>query len=296
MPLHAEQLDAFWTVVQTGNYHRAADALFITQSAVTQRIQALEAQLGHKLLIRSGRTVTLTEAGQRLVRYCREQRQAETGLIKLLDGNGRGLVGRLAVAAGSSEGRTWLLPVLAEMGLEHPDLDIFIIVDDALDAGALLENCQADAILGETPLRRRGIRSLHIGTVPYGLAASPALVGHWPKSPQRKHLDRARIIDFEPLDRVTLDLLALCLPDEDFSTVRRHFVNDMQALIEWVIAGGGYSALPLPLIAAHLKSGKLRRLFPNKRSERQLYWSVPDGHLAPAVKLLMKRMQGYFSP
>lgn len=286
MPLNADQLDAFWMIAQTGSFHRAAEALFISQSAVSQRLQALEVTLGEKLLVRAGRTITLTDAGQHLIRYCREQRQAETVLINSLVGKSTSLVGRLAVAAGSSEGTTWLLPVLAEIGCKNPDLDLSITIDDAMDPVALLESGKVDVVLGETPLGRRGIRSIRIAVVPYVLAVSPLLAEAWPDCPDRALLSRVRAIDFSPLDRGTLDFLALCLPGEDFSDLRRYFVNNMQGLIAWVVAGGGYSALPLPLIMPYLAQNKLRLLYPEVQRERNLYWSIMDGVSSPALHLL----------
>lgn len=296
MPLNTEQLEAFWYVVQTGSYHRAAEALFITQSAVTQRIKALEGSLGHKLFIRSGRGVTLTEAGQLLSRYCREQREAELMFIHRLNGEPGSFVGRLAVAAGSSEGCTWLLPVLARLGRQHPELNLALTIDDAMDPIALLEGNKVDVVLGETPLRRRGLRSIRVGMVPYSLAVSPLLGAAWPERPDAEQLKQVRAVDFSPSDQLTLDLLASCLPREDFSDLRRYFVNSMHGLIEWVLAGGGYSALPLPLIRQPLKEGKLRLLFPEVRYERPLYLSLAEGSATPVHQLLQARLMEMLAP
>lgn len=291
MPLNADQLHAFWTVVQTGSYHRAAEALFITQSAVTQRIQALENALGQKLFVRAGRGFTLTEAGAVLSRYCREQRQAEDRLRMELQGGLRGLAGRLAVASGSVEGCQWLLPEVAKLGREHPDLDLMLRVDEGIDPVALLESGTVDAVLSEIPLRRRGIRSTRIGTMSYQLAASAELSGDWPDEPTGAQIKAARVIDFSPRDRVTLDHLESCLPGVDVSDLRRHFVNDTMALLDWVLAGGGTSALPVPLIRPHLEAGRLRLLFPRVKTERPLYWASPEGSRSAAAQLAMERLK-----
>ena len=291
MPLNADQLHAFWTVVQTGSYHRAAEALCITQSAVTQRIQALEGALGQKLFIRSGRGVSLTAAGRILSRYCREQGQAEERLRMELQGSSEGLAGRLAVASGSVEGCQWLLPEVAKLGREHPDLDITLLVDEGIEPVALLESGKVDAVLSEIPLRRRGIRSARIGAMTYQLAVSAELSADWPDEPTSAQLKAARAIDFSPRDRVTLDLLANCLPGEDVSDLRRHFVNDTMALFDWVLAGGGYSALPVPLMRPQLEAGRLRILFPDIQSQKPLYWASPEGIRSEAAQLAMERLQ-----
>jgi len=295
MPLNAEQLDAFWMVVQSGSFHGAAEALFITQPAVTQRIRALEATLGQTLFVRSGRGVVLTEAGKLLSRYCREQRHAETEFLSLLRGGDAGFTGRLAIAAGSFEGRTWLLPAIARIGREHPNLDITLRYDDAGHHAEWLESGQVEAVLGETPLQRRGLRSVQIGTVSYGLIVGAALADRWPEIPSVDHLATTRMIDFSPEDRLTLDMLASCLPGEDFSALRRQFVNDMPSVLDWVSAGGGYSALPLSLVSRHSSEGSLRQLYPEVVLGRSLYWSVPVGGTSPALELVRTTLHALLS-
>jgi len=291
MPLNADQLDAFWAVVQAGGFHRAAEVLNITQSAVTQRIQALEADLGHRVFVRAGRGVTLTEVGQILVRHCQERRNAEAELFRLLTGDGTGLVGRLAVGSGTAEGRMWVHPLLVRMGRENPDLDVHLTLGDSIDPVTLLETCQCDAIVSEIPVSRRGIRSERIRTVHYALVATPDLSRDWSDRPSGQELKAVRAIDFAPTDRITLDHLSLCLPGEDFSGLRRHYVNNTFAIVEWVLAGGGYSVLPLPLLERYAREGELRRLYPAVVSQRALYLSTPDVVPSPAVKRLAELLR-----
>src|ERR1700687_2471113 len=58
------QVQAFIEVARTGNVSRAAEALYVTQPALTARIQALEKELGEALFVRTGRGVRLTDAGR----------------------------------------------------------------------------------------------------------------------------------------------------------------------------------------------------------------------------------------
>jgi ArgP family transcriptional regulator len=278
MPLNADQLEAFWMVVEAGGYHAAADRLFITQSAVTQRVQALEARLGQRLFVRAGRGVALTPAGELLARHCRTQFEAEAGLLARLGGEEGALAGRLAVGAGTSEGRLWLLPAVAELARRHPALDLTVVLDDQLDGAGLLESSRVDAVLGETPLRRRGLRSTALGQVGYRLVAS---FDDWPAEPSLAQLLERRAIDFDPQDRITLDHLALCYPGADLGELRRHFVNDTHGIQAMALAGGGFAVLPQAIL-----DPRLRVFHPAVSSTRTLYWSVPDGPLAPATRAL----------
>lgn len=291
MSLDADHLDAFWAVTQTGGFSRAAETLFITQSAVTQRIRALEAALGTQLFVRAGRGVALTAAGQLLSHHCRQQREAEQALLSRLHGDGHGLVGRLAVASGSAVGRACLVPLLAELGRVHPELDLAIAMAEEQDPIALLESCQVEAVVGEIAVRRRGIRSIRLGALAFGLVAHPALDPAWTECPTGPQLRARRAIDFRTTDRVTLDHLALCMPEEDFSTLRRYFVDDDFGILDWVLAGSGFSVLPMLLAAPYVDAGRLKLYYPTVFSIRPLYLSMPEGVAGSGLEWLASRLQ-----
>jgi LysR family transcriptional activator of nhaA len=67
--LNFHHLHYFWAVAKEGNLTRAAEALHVSQSALSTQIRVLEGQLGHALFIRSGRSLQLTEAGRLVLDY-----------------------------------------------------------------------------------------------------------------------------------------------------------------------------------------------------------------------------------
>ena len=70
---------AFLAVAQERSFTRAAGRLGISQSALSHTIRALEARLGVRLLTRTTRSVSPTEAGERLMQLCRERSCTVTG-------------------------------------------------------------------------------------------------------------------------------------------------------------------------------------------------------------------------
>ncbi len=112
------------------SFTRAAAELFVTQSAVSRQIKALEDQIGVPLFRRMNRTLELTEAGQALYR--------STGLaLKLVDGAVEKLRARpaarmLTVTATVSFASLWLVPRLAGFRKLHSGIDVRIAADDAL--------------------------------------------------------------------------------------------------------------------------------------------------------------------
>src|SRR5919108_4543609 len=93
--MHLAQVEGFVEVARQGNLSRAAEALFVTQPALTARLQALEAELGTRLFVRSRRGMDLTDSGRAFLPY------AERALLALRDGRelvtelGRGMAGGL---------------------------------------------------------------------------------------------------------------------------------------------------------------------------------------------------------
>jgi LysR family transcriptional activator of nhaA len=71
-PLNFHHLRYFWAVAKEGNLTRAARQLHVSQSALSAQIRQLEADLGQRLFHRTGRTLTLTEAGQVALSYADE--------------------------------------------------------------------------------------------------------------------------------------------------------------------------------------------------------------------------------
>lgn len=291
MPLDADQLDAFWHVVQAGGFHPAADALHLSQPAVTQRIRALEAALGRRLFVRAGRGVALTDAGHTLVRHCRRVRQAEDELLQALGDGAGGLAGRLAIAAGKAEGVTWVVPALAELAAAHPELAIALELADPMEPAARLEGARADAVVCEVPTRRAGLVATKIAEVAYVLVASPTLAAGWPETPSLEALLARRAIDFGPTDRITLDHLARCYPGADLAGLRRHFVDDNQAILAMAEAGGGFAVLPRVMVGPAVRTGGLRVYWPEVVSRRPLYWCAAEGPAVPAAQAALAALR-----
>src|SRR5919198_2786633 len=107
--MHLAQVEAFVEVARQGNLSHAAEALFVTQPALTARLQALESELGTRLFLRSRRGMELTDAGRAFMPY------AERALLALRDGRelvaelGRGAAGERPIGGGPP-GRTELPP------------------------------------------------------------------------------------------------------------------------------------------------------------------------------------------
>lgn len=123
-------MEAFVLVVDTGSFSAAARRLNVGQPAVAKIVAQLEERLGVKLLVRTTRGLTATEAG--LNYYERARRSIEEADEAELAARGAGtsLTGRLRVAAAVTFTRIQLMPRLPEFLQQHPDLEIEVVLDD----------------------------------------------------------------------------------------------------------------------------------------------------------------------
>jgi DNA-binding transcriptional LysR family regulator len=123
-------MEAFVLVVDTGSFSAAARRLDVGQPAVSKLIAQLEDRLGVKLLVRSTRGLTATEAG--LNYYERARRSIEEADEAELAARGASssLTGRLRVSAAVTFARIHLMPRVPEFLARHPGLEIEFVLDD----------------------------------------------------------------------------------------------------------------------------------------------------------------------
>ncbi len=123
-------METFVTVVEAGSFSGAARRLDVGQPAVSKSIAQLEDRLGVRLLLRSTRGLTPTEAGQSFYeRACRSIEEADEA-DRAARGAGAGLAGQLRICAAVTFSRLHILPHLDKFLAAHPNLSIDIVLDD----------------------------------------------------------------------------------------------------------------------------------------------------------------------
>lgn len=147
-PIDSRQLHAFFTLARTGSFTQSARELFLTQSAVSHSIKALETDMGCRLFDRVGKTVMLTQAGEQLLphaeRVLREMETARHGIQGLRQWG----YGRLRVGAPPPLGDALLPGVVAEVRRREPKTLVRIEAVDDVHATELLERRSVDLVLG----------------------------------------------------------------------------------------------------------------------------------------------------
>ena len=151
MSVKLELYRVFKEVAEAGNITAAAQTLFISQSAVSQSIKQLEAELRTRLFARNSRGVTLTADGRMLYEYVRSAMGLlETGEEKL--SQSRDLqMGHLTIGASDTVTSQFLLPYLDRFHRQYPAIHIQIISGRSHKVLGLLQSGKVDIAFASTP-------------------------------------------------------------------------------------------------------------------------------------------------
>ena len=142
------ELLAFVTVARAGSFTRAAAQLGVSQSALSHTIRALETRFDMRLLTRTTRSVAPTEAGARLLATLAPRfQEIEAALLDLVAVRDRP-AGTVRITAAGHAADTILLPMLARLLPQYPELNVEIDTSDAL-VDIALQRFDAGVRLGE---------------------------------------------------------------------------------------------------------------------------------------------------
>ena len=158
MSVKLELYRVFKEVAEVGNITAAAQALYISQSAVSQSIKQLENDLQTRLFSRNSRGVTLTAEGKMLYEYVRSAMGLlETGEEKL--SQTRELqMGQLVIGASDTVTSQFLLPYLDSFHKQHPAIHIQIVSGRSHKVLGLLRSGKVDIAFASTPADDAGLR------------------------------------------------------------------------------------------------------------------------------------------
>lgn len=271
-------METFVRVVDTGSFSGAARQLRVGQPAVSKSVAQLEEYLGVKLLTRSTRGLTPTEAGigylERARRALEEAAEAELAARAA----GAGLKGRLRVCAAVTFARIHLIPILPQFMAQHPELDLEVVLDDrqidlvqegidvALRMGKML-----DSTLSARRIAR--CKRLVLGTPAYfDRAGMPSAPGELSKHQAVIYLQEGSVWSFR---RESTELAV---------TVRSRLrVTAAEGVRAAVLADAGLTIASEWMFSPELRSGAVRAVLSEWSLPALDLWAVlPTGRAATA--------------
>ena len=264
-------LSALAAVVREGSFERAARALHVTPSAISQRIRLLEERAGCALVVR-GQPCRATDAGRQLCQHVDRVHLLEQELkdaLPALAPDGPVRV-RLPIAVNADSLATWFSPAVAAFAADAPVL-MDVTVDDQDHTSEWLRSGAVLAAVTGNARPATGCNSKPLGAMRYLAAASPAFVQrYFSDGVGAGSLARAPSLVFNTKDELqTRWAHRLCHRHVELP---RHTLPSSQAFVTAALAGMGWGLHPQALIAAHLEEGSLVTLLPDAPLDVPLYW------------------------
>jgi DNA-binding transcriptional LysR family regulator len=277
-------LATFAKVVEQGSFARAADRLSVSTSAVSRQVAELEAHLDVRLLNRTTRRLSLTEAGQAFYERCVQLLADLEETESSVRSTAVEPKGTLRVTCGVTFGERYLAPAIAEFADLHPqvsfDIDLSDRVVDLVEEGF-------DLAIRIGPVGNQALVSRRIGSTQFVCCASPAYLARHPAPVTPADLEQHACLGY------TYAAVTSAWTFESRDGTRhtprilpRHRLNNGRMLAELAAAGLGIVLEPDFIVAPEVRSGRLQRLLTDYQPPRSPIAAVYPSrrHLSAKVR------------
>lgn len=269
--LNLHLLRMFAAVVEQRGFSRAAEALFVTQSAVSKGVRELERQLDLPLLDRGStepgrRGVRLTDAGEALYRHARALFAMEKAALEDVRDRVGLQRGRLRIGASTTVAGYWLPSALARFAEAHPALELTLQVDNTAGIAEAVASGTLDVGFVEGEVDDARLRTVRWRDEPLQLvtSASDPLASRRRAAPATL---AARTWLLREPGSGTRQVTQAWLQAEGIAPGRTLQVGSNEAIARAVAEGAGLAILPAAVVADPLAAGRLRALSaPGKRA------------------------------
>ena len=273
-----DALECLAAIVEEGGFERAAQRLSITQSAVSQRLRALESQVGTVLIVRS-RPLKATSAGQLLLKHTKQMRLLRADLERDLKELAPSSIGgardeeRVSIAINADSIATWAMGAVGD--LVRQGLPLEIITDDQDFTQEWLRGGQVLGCVTTLKQALRGCKVQPLGGMEYIAVCSS-------DGPSGTQLDvrtgltahnfrNVPFIAFNRKDDMQTEFVAKAFGLKRV-TLNQVFVPSSEAQVRAVLAGWGVSVVPALMVQPLIDAGRLVNIAPWHHLHVQLYW------------------------
>lgn len=288
------ELAVFCAVAEAGSFTRAAVALDLTPSAVSHSMRQLEARLKLRLLNRTTRSLSLTEAGERLLATLRPAMADVSNALAAIEEGRERPSGRLRISAHRPAAFGHVLPRLNALARRYPEIVVELVVDDDLvdivakgfDAGIRRHPALDDDMIS---VRLDEGEPLSFVAAPgylkrFGMPDAPGdVLRHRCINYRYPSSGRPHRWDFERGDeRLTLDVPAVLL------------TNDVDVIADAALRGCGLALMLDSMAAPHLAAGRLVRILPewNGRVPPNYLYYAGRRNVPAALRVFIEAMRG----
>ena len=291
--LNLEQIRAFLTVVRLGGVKKAAQALFLSQPAVTARIKNLEEMLSKELFDRTASGLRLTKAGEIFLTYAERFEQLEHLIDKHVVDDA-GIEGHLRLGASETVTQCWLPDLVSRLHQRFPGLHVEIHVDISVNLRESLLNGDIDLAFLLGPVSEFSVDNI---LLPGFDLAWYAAAGRAPSDGDPSAFLSQPVITYLRQTRPYRELKGLLL-EKVGPGVTLFPSSSLSACFRLVEAGIGIAALPKALAAPFLERGSIEEFdpgwVPKPLEFTASYLGEPKSHsVETAAQMALRAAQDY---
>lgn len=262
-------IEAFAYVVREGGFEKAARALFLTQSAISQRLKGLEESVGSVLLVRSNPPKP-TEAGQHVLRLWNQMEILEGDFSRSLN-TAEDRFTRLPIGVNADSLDVWFLHAIREFVQAYcvlPDLR----VEDQDVTHELLRQGEVVGCVSSRAEAMQGCQVTPLGFMDYRLAASPDFVERWfSAGVSLEAAQQAPFVIYNREDELHETMLPKVFPGIA-TNLNASYVPSSLDYMRFIHMGMSYGLIPERQMVGMLSSGELVDLSQGVLMRVHLYW------------------------
>ncbi len=270
--LDPANLDCLAALADEGSFERAAQRLSVTQSAVSQRLRALESEVGQPLVVRS-RPLRLTEPGKVVLRFARQWQAMRSDLAREL-GAELSADERVPIAVNADSLATWVPPaldVVVQDGLKR-GYGLELVVDNQDFTHEWLRQGSVLGCVTTVDQALRGCRLLPLGVMHYTAVASPGFIERYlPRGLTRATFPQVPFLVFNRRDTMQADWVSRAFGVKS-PRLRERYVPASDPYVRASQLGWGIGVVPVLQVERELREGTLRMLHPEVTVPVALYW------------------------
>jgi LysR family transcriptional regulator (chromosome initiation inhibitor) len=263
-------IEALESVISQGSFERAASELYISQSAVSQRIKQLEKFLAKPVLIRE-KPLRLTVTGKQLMGFYHRVQLLEREVLPELTNCESERPIQVSIATNADSLATWLLPALTPiMKQKKVEFNLSVDLEDRT-----LEKLKKGEVTGAISWEASslfGCESQYLGRMDYVCVANAEFSErYFAKGVTREALKLAPAVSYDQYDRMHHLFLKRHFNLSPEAIVHHH-VASSEAFVKLALLGVAYCLIPRLQIAQELAEGRLIDLMPGFQLSFQMYW------------------------
>ncbi|MDB1125626.1 LysR family transcriptional regulator [Vibrio algarum] len=291
----ATRLDLFIDVVQHGSFAKAADLRNLDRSVLSKQIKNLEDDLGIRLLNRSTRSLSLTDAGAEILKQAESVRELLANTQRLAESYHSEPKGLIKITGPTPFGYLYLTKAVNYFMKKYPDIHIRLYLDD-LRSDIIGE--QYDIAFRVGALSDSNLIAKKLADNPLAILASQSFIEEYgePKTPEELMKLPAIIYNNGEFTMNKIDFCSApgCGDMQTYTMKGRYKVNQAKAILSAAQDGIGYAVVPLFTLEKNIKELGLIPLLTNYKMPKtsgHIHAVYPHRNQTPIVKLFIETVQ-----